>query len=61
MYPRQYRGRWTFSKRKDVDTGVATAQILRAISEAKSEILVATAHFRKKDIYDALLGAAKEG
>jgi phosphatidylserine/phosphatidylglycerophosphate/cardiolipin synthase-like enzyme len=61
MTPKKFRGRWTFSKKKGVEKGAAGKKIIAAIHEAESEILIATAHFRRKDIFEALLDAYKRG
>ncbi|MDB2447036.1 phosphatidylserine/phosphatidylglycerophosphate/cardiolipin synthase family protein [bacterium] len=61
MYPRPYRGNWTFSKKRDLKTGLAGKKIIEEIDSAEKEVLIATAHFRRPDIFEALKRAKSRG
>jgi len=51
---------WVFRpKTKNLSEGVAGRVIIQAIQDAKDEIQIASAHFRRPDIYEALVAALK--
>lgn len=61
MIPTFYKGRWTFRKNKELETGKAGETLIAAINSAEKQIKIATAHFRRVDIYKALVEASKRG
>lgn len=61
MRPKFYKDRWIFSLKNRTTQGVAANRLIAAIDEAKTEIQIATAHFRRSDIYDALERASERG
>lgn len=61
MTPRKHQGRWNFSAKKGDKTGVSGRVIIEHINSAASSVKIATAHFRRSDIYAALVAASKRG
>lgn len=56
----QYRGQPTFRSASELP-GVCGSRLIKAIRSAKSEIRIATAHFRRFDLHNELLRALKRG
>ena len=55
----EFGANWVFRPLVEAQDGVAGAAIIAAINEANTSIKIATTHFRRKDIYDALVSAMK--
>lgn len=61
FYPKIYRGQWSFRKAVSLSEGVAGSALIEAIESAQTSIKIATAHFRRKDIHDAIVKAMNRG
>ena len=56
-----YRGRRIFRTKAKLEDGVCGRVLIDAIGKAETSIKIATTHFRRKDIADALQEALKRG
>lgn len=61
MEPNPSRGAGSFRKRVDPEDGAAGRMIIEAMDAAQESIKIATAHFRRKDFFDALKRALGRG
>ena len=56
-----YQGRRIFRSKAELEDGICGKILLDAIGKAETSIKIATTHFRRKDIADALQEAMKRG
>jgi len=56
-----FREGWSFRSAVSLQDGVAGQALIQAMDEAQESILIATAHFRRHDFYEALLRALNRG
>ena len=61
MEARETSGGWTFSPKVAAEDGVAGRSIVAAMDGAGKRIRIASAHFRRKDFYAALVRALERG
>ena len=61
LEPYLYRGSPTFRTKVSLDDGVCGNRMIEAIEASKKGIKIATAHYRRHDLHDALLRAMKRG
>ena len=52
---------WSFRTVAKLEDGVAGRTLIQAIDDSQSSVQIATAHFRRRDVYDALERALKRG
>lgn len=61
LEPRLRHNGWGFSERAGIGGGVAGTTVISAIDAATREVFIATTHFRRRDIYEALNRAMLRG